>query len=59
MSNNIIYKVSTRTQILLMHLKIKKETAFGQSLSVTQEVATLSNKKKGMLLKNDIILCIR
>jgi len=46
LSNNIIYKVSTRTQILLMHLKIKKETAFGQSLSVTQEVATLSNKKK-------------
>lgn len=65
---NLIYKISTRTQILSMHLKTKKETAFGQSSSVMQEVAALTNKKNEMLLfferknemllKDNIILCI-
>lgn len=51
-----------------MHLKTKKETAFGQSSSVMQEVAALTNKKNEMLLfferknemllKDNIILCI-
>jgi len=44
-----------RIQILLIHLKTIKKTASGQSSSVAQGSAALSNKKKGMLLKHDII----
>jgi len=48
-----------RTQILLMHLKVTKKTASGQSSLVTQEFSAFSKKKKGILQTRDIILCKR